>query len=144
LLKSGNRVTTQNWKLLVLQITLSGCLTNTRHGTVSRDDQTASAKKISPPVTRRRDSCRRRVDSCTRIGDNASVVTPCAGRNSDDSPSYPPSCFAAGADKLTGDSRCLTLRHVSKPRHRIAVIHFSLPSITGMTATVEATNPLHQ
>jgi hypothetical protein len=143
LLKSGNRVTTQNWKLLVLQITLSGCLTNTRHGTVSRDDQTASAKKISPPVTRRRDSCRRRVDSCTRIGDNTLVVTPCAGRHSGDSPSYPP-CFAASADKLTGDSRRPTLRRVSKPRHCIAVIHFSLPSITGMTATVEATNPLHQ
>jgi hypothetical protein len=143
LLKSGNQVTTQNWKLLVLQISLSGCLMNTRHGTVSRDDQTASAKKILPSMTHRRDSCRRCVDSCTRIGDNASVVTPCAGRHYGDSPSYPP-CFAAGADKLTGDSRCPTLRHVSKPRHCIAVIHFSLPSITGMTATVGATNPLHQ
>ena len=42
-------------------------------------------------------------------------------------------------DKNGGDSRRPTLRRVSKPRHRIVVIHFSLPSITGMTATVTAT-----
>jgi hypothetical protein len=47
----------------------------------------------------------------------------------------PPPCFAAGADKLTGDSRCSTLRRVSKPCHCTATIHFSSPLLTGIATT---------
>ena len=65
------------------------------------------------------------------------------GDNSGDSPPYP-SCSAAVADKFTDESRLPALCHVPEYLHRIAVSLSDSPLIAGMTATVEATNPLRQ
>jgi hypothetical protein len=51
LLKSVGHVTTQNWKLLALQIPLSEALMKQRDGTVSPTDQIGRGRKIPPPVT---------------------------------------------------------------------------------------------
>jgi hypothetical protein len=63
--------------------------------------------------------------------------------NSGDSPPYP-SCSAAVADKLTDESRLPALCHVPEYLHRTAVSLSDSQLIVGMTATVEATNPLRQ
>jgi hypothetical protein len=65
------------------------------------------------------------------------------GDNSGDSPPYP-SCSAAVADKFTDESRLPALCHVPEYLHRIVVSLSDSPLIAGMTATVEATNPLRQ
>jgi hypothetical protein len=65
------------------------------------------------------------------------------GDNSGDSPPYP-SCSAVVADKFTDESRLPALCHVPEYLHRIVVSLSDSPLIAGMTATVEATNPLRQ
>jgi hypothetical protein len=52
----------------------------------------------------------------------------------------PPLCFAAVADKFTGDSRLPAVCHVLEPLHRIAVNPCASPWLVGVTATVDATN----
>jgi hypothetical protein len=61
--------------------------------------------------------------------------------NSGDSPPYPP-CFAAWADKLTGDSRLPVLCHVPEHLCRVAVTLYSRLIIAGGVATTVDTNPL--
>ena len=63
--------------------------------------------------------------------------------NSGDSPPYP-SCSADVEDKFTDESRLPALCHVPEYLHRTAVSLSDSPLIAGMTATVEATNPLRQ
>jgi hypothetical protein len=63
--------------------------------------------------------------------------------SSGDSPSYP-SCFAAWADKLTGDSRLPVLCHVIEHLCCIAVTLYSHLIIAGEVATVVDTSSLHQ
>jgi hypothetical protein len=124
-----------------------GLSNDPRHGTVPAQDQNASA---AVPHRRRPISATIHAAAVEIYATSDQIRPPGKSRALDATPVThrrtppPPPCFAAGADKLTGDSRRPTLRHVSKPRHRIAVIHFSLSSITRMTATIEATNPLHQ
>jgi hypothetical protein len=119
---------------------LSGALNGVHHGTVTVGDQTASAKKISPPVTRHRDSCHRRVDSCTWVGDNASVVTPCAGRHSGDSLPYFPSALRLEQISSPVNRRLPAVCHVLEPLHRIAVNPCASSWLVGVTATVDATD----
>ena len=66
----------------------------------------------------------------------------CAGGHSDDSPSPSPFCFAAEQISSPGNHRRTALRHVSEYLHRIAVLRFSFPPITGVVATTVATSSL--
>jgi hypothetical protein len=49
------------------EVALSDCLNATRQGTVAKLDQTASAAVLTADGSLRRDSCRRRLDSCTEL-----------------------------------------------------------------------------
>jgi hypothetical protein len=51
---------------------------------------------------------------------------------------------AVEGDRHAGEHRLSTLCHVPEYLHRIAVSLSDSPLIAGMTATVEATNPLRQ
>jgi hypothetical protein len=54
-----------------LQDALSGVLMGSRHGTVARLDQITSRVVLTADGSLRHDLCRRRLDSCTGLGDNA-------------------------------------------------------------------------
>jgi hypothetical protein len=60
------------WEKKELQDALSGVLMGSRHGTVARLDQIASMAVLTADGSLRRDSCRRRLDSCTGLVDNLS------------------------------------------------------------------------
>jgi hypothetical protein len=116
------------------------------HGTVSETDQTASAGSSHRRRYLRRNSCHRRLDSCTGLGDNGlgrKIVTPCAGRHSGDSPSYLPFYFVASTDRFTGDGRLLVVCHVLGYACRVAVT-YSRQIVAGEVATTVDTKPLSQ
>jgi hypothetical protein len=61
-----------------------------RHGTVAKLDQTASAAVLTADGSLRRDSCRRRLESCTGLGDNALGRKIFTARALDATPVTPP------------------------------------------------------
>jgi hypothetical protein len=95
---------------------LSGALMGARHGTVAKLDQTASEAVLTADGSLRRDSCRRRLDSCSELGDNALGRKIFTARALDATPLTPPVlplCPAAKTDKNAGDRHRTTLRRVA-------------------------------
>jgi hypothetical protein len=135
--------TIENLEKIGPKVALSGLSDWNRHGTVTILDQIATAEKSHRRRLLRRDSCHRRVDLCPRIGDNASVVTPCAGRHSGDSP---PHSAALQLEQICSpvSHRLPALCRVSLSIYRITVTHPCSPLITGAFTTTEDTKPLHQ
>jgi hypothetical protein len=121
-----------------LQSALSGRLLTLRDGTVAETDQTASAGSSHHRRYLRHDSCHRRLDLCTGLGDNALGRKIFTARALDITPVTHRGCPPARRlEQICSpvDCRRSVLRRVSAPFHRIAATYPRSSWLAGVTAT---------
>jgi hypothetical protein len=117
------------------------------HGTVSETDQTANAGSSHRRRYLRRDSCHRRLDSCTGLGDNALGRKIFTARALDVTPvthrRIPP---ALRLEQISSpvNRRLPALCHVPECVHHVTVNLCDSPWLAGVTATTLDTKPLRQ